>query len=702
MSTLIVVAMMFLSVGYIFIVNVHKSEHAHEMRIAEGIISGLSGKLETLNLDYARWSAALDNVKSANTDWVYANMGTGVTETQTVDIMVILRPDGDALFGWQLGSGEASNPKLLPARVINSLIDMLRELPVSKSEARSGVFLLDANPVMLSIARISPEESGSISEESKLPYLIMGYFLTDQKIGEAAAPFLITTLEISSKPKADSRAIPLTDTDGRVLGFITWESMGSAELDALSHFALPGLIALGLLAAYIISASRSSLMLTDQLAASERLARDASLSDDLSRLRNRLAFMEKVGHADTRKAALSGSFAVIYIDLNGFKAVNDTVGHAGGDELIRRFSARLRNTMPESAFVARLSGDEFIVLLESSDDVTATADLAGRVIALFEQPFDLGGESVTLSASVGYANATGNREPEQVVHQADVAMYHAKTTGADSAVEYNPELERNSVKKKQIEIAIRNGLAADEFQVVYQPIIRADDNTVDGVEALVRWESGDVGPISPGEFIPIAESAGLVVDIDSLVMREACALISGNPGIHLSLNMSSTLLRTPDHLERLSAVIQESGASADRIELELTEQMIVDDPETASVHLHRLRAAGFRLAIDDFGTGYTRISHLQDLPLDRLKIDGRFVTDLGRSSRANNLFLSMITLGNALDLKVVAEGIETPEQGELLAMLGCHYLQGYHFARPMPADDLRDYLEKDRTQLQVS
>jgi len=351
--------------------------------------------------------------------------------------------------------------------------------------------------------------------------------------------------------------------------------------------------------------------------------------------------------------------------------------------------------MPESAFVARLSGDEFVVLLDNINDVTAVADLAGKIIAIFQKPFDLGENTMTLSASVGYASAADNRRgPEQIVHQADVAMYHAKTSRARSAVRYDPELENASARKKQIEIAIRDGLAAEEFQVVYQPIVRAEDKSIDSVEALVRWKSGDIGPISPGEFIPIAESAGLAIDIDALVMREACELISQNPGLRLNLNMSSTLFQTPDHVRKLNAVLAEFGTPADQIELELTEHMIMEDPEAATEQLHRLKTAGFRLAIDDFGTGYSNISHLQDLPLDRLKIDGRFVTDLGRSTRANNLFLSMITMGNALDLKFVAEGIETRQQGELLAMLGCHYLQGYHFARPMPADDFHVHLQE--------
>jgi EAL domain-containing protein (putative c-di-GMP-specific phosphodiesterase class I) len=275
-------------------------------------------------------------------------------------------------------------------------------------------------------------------------------------------------------------------------------------------------------------------------------------------------------------------------------------------------------------------------------------------------------------------------------------MYHAKTTGAQVPVVYDPALESGAFRNKQIEEALRSGLENNEFSVVYQPILRSSDGQIDSVEALVRWSPEKLGPISPATFIPIAEETGLIADIGVLVMRKACSDLAALPGVKLNLNISPVQLRDPMFAENMKAIANEFDIRPMRIEFELTEGIIVNHPELACKTLSLLKDAGFGLALDDFGTGFSSIGYLRRFPFDRMKIDRSFIADIGKSSKANSLLQSLVTLGDALDLQVVAEGIETQEQGDLITLLGCEYLQGYFYSRPMPIEQFPAFASRNK------
>jgi len=282
--------------------------------------------------------------------------------------------------------------------------------------------------------------------------------------------------------------------------------------------------------------------------------------------------------------------------------------------------------------------------------------------------------------------APGSRSPCRCRHVS------CKKTGALEPVIYEPAFESGAFQKKQIEEALRRGIENDEIRVVFQPILRSEHDEIDSVEALVRWTSEDLGPISPDTFIPIAEDTGLISEIGHLVMRKACNDLARLPGVKLNVNVSPVQLRDPMFIENMKAIAENYDIEPMRIEFELTEGIIVDHPELACNRLNLLKDAGFGLALDDFGTGFSSIGYLRRFPFDRLKIDRSFTAELGKTSKANGLMQSLITLGDALDLPVVAEGIETAGQAELLTLLGCDYQQGFYYSRPMPIEDVSAFI----------
>jgi EAL domain-containing protein (putative c-di-GMP-specific phosphodiesterase class I) len=281
-------------------------------------------------------------------------------------------------------------------------------------------------------------------------------------------------------------------------------------------------------------------------------------------------------------------------------------------------------------------------------------------------------------------------------------MYRSKEQSARHPVAYVPAFESGVQKKKQIEEALRMGLENGELSVFYQPIVDASSHDMTGVEALLRWNSEQLGPVSPASFIPIAEESGLIVDIGKFVIKQACDDMAAWPGVKVNINVSPAQLRDPMFVENVIAIVELAGINPKRIEFELTEGIVVSHPELARQKLEELKTAGFTVALDDFGTGFSSIGYLRQLPFDKLKIDRSFVSDIGESDKANSLLQSLVTLGSALDLRVVAEGVETREQAKLIHLLGCDLLQGFFFSKPMPIAELRSTFGKGRVVKLVS
>jgi diguanylate cyclase (GGDEF)-like protein len=434
---------------------------------------------------------------------------------------------------------------------------------------------------------------------------------------------------------------------------------------------------------------RASLQERDTLAA--QLEHQA-FHDSLTDLANRALFNDRVRHALARARRDGGSLAVLFVDLDDFKVVNDSLGHAGGDRLLREVAARLRGCVREPDTVGRLGGDEFAILAEGADAATAGV-LAERVLATLSAPFPLVGGQVTIRASVGVAvDEQLTLDDAQLLRNADIAMYAAKSRGKGAYEVFKPSMLRSVRDRRDVTAALHGAIERGELVVHYQPIVDLHSGQLAGAEALVRWPRPDRGLVPPAEFIPIAEETGLVVEIDRFVLRQACrqlAVWNADAGpLLLHVNLSAHHLLRNDLAATVTAALRESRLPPECLTLEITESVLMQDLDLAVVRLQELKQLGVHLAIDDFGTGYSSLAYLRQMPIDALKIDKAFVDGVAGGAEESAVARAILALAATLRLDTVAEGVEHPEQAAALAELGCRWAQGYHFSRPVPAADM--------------
>ncbi|MEM9553801.1 MAG: EAL domain-containing protein [Acidobacteriota bacterium] len=423
--------------------------------------------------------------------------------------------------------------------------------------------------------------------------------------------------------------------------------------------------------------------------------RHAALRDDLTGLANRALFMDRLENALERARRAPNGFAVVFLDLDRFKSVNDSLGHVAGDALLRALGDRLRRCLRPGDTVARLGGDEFALLLDDIENQAAVEVVAGRIRAMLHLPFDVASEQVYATASLGIVLVLeGSERAEEVIRDADIAMFRAKAerakTGRTSYVVFERAMHTEAVATLRLETDLRQAVDDGlQFRVLYQPVIDLRSDRPAGAEALVRWLHPERGLLSPADFLPLAAELGLTPAIGWRVLDEACRRAAGWPdSVSISVNLDGAQLASVELVDRVEAALEQSGLAPERLRLELTESMIVDNPAATARVLERLRDDGVRCDIDDFGTGYSSLAQLKRFPLDRLKIDRSFVRTLLEERDDAEIVRATIELAHALGLEVVAEGIETQEQLDRLCALGCDYGQGYLFARPAPARDV--------------
>ena len=438
---------------------------------------------------------------------------------------------------------------------------------------------------------------------------------------------------------------------------------------------------------------------TSQREAAEALSQLA-LHDPLTALPNRSLFMDRLGQALHRLERRDRVLAVLFVDLDRFKAINDRFGHAAGDETLRAVSSRLREVLRPHDTVARLGGDEFVVLCEDLEDDRAAVRVAERVLAALERPIQCGDHTVVSSASIGIAlTRRSDTTPDALLRDADMAMYRAKETGRNRIELFDNTARLRSQARVQTAEELRLGVDSGQLRVVYQPIVHLGQATPAGVEALVRWQHPRRGLLAPAEFIQVAEDTGLVVPLGAWVLRQACRdlteiLDRGAVGSDLvmSVNLSARQLSTPGLLPMVERVLSEFGLAPWRLCFEITESVLMDDVDLAIPVLSKLRDLGVRLAIDDFGTGYSSLGYLRRFPVDIVKLDRAFVAGLGSDSAADAITAAVINLGHALGLSVIAEGVENEDQLTVLRALRCDRAQGYLWSAPQAAAPLAEWI----------
>ena len=412
--------------------------------------------------------------------------------------------------------------------------------------------------------------------------------------------------------------------------------------------------------------------------------------DALTGLPNRTLLADRVGQAIARAHRRGGKLAVLFLDLDRFKNVNDSLGHAIGDLLLTAVAVRIKGCLREEDTAARLGGDEFIISLPDVVDAAEAASVAGRILAELARPFAIGEHQLHADGSIGISlyPRDGNTA-ETLMRNADTAMYHAKESGRANYQFFNAQMTERVSHRLTMETELRRALERGEFALHYQPLVNLNGARIEGAEALLRWPQSDRRMLPPTEFIPIAEETGLIIPLGEWVLLEACAQAQAwqarQPGLRIAVNLSARQFRQRDLIGMVERVLGETGLAPGLLELELTESMLMHHAEETVMILQRLNEMGVRLAIDDFGTGYSSLSYLKRFPLHTLKVDRSFVRDISTDPDDAAIVTAIVAMARSLGLNVIAEGVETEEQAAFLGSLACQQAQGYYFGRPMPA-----------------
>jgi diguanylate cyclase (GGDEF)-like protein len=661
----------------------------------------------------AIWSSLVLELREPRPDWAWVddNVGTWLNYVFSHDADIILDANDKPVYA--IRDGVRADPASFAtyADAASPLIEAARErtrdapnpherLPGRGIGPRTTVrtspraihatdlVLIHGRAAAMSVMRVIPEASDAALTPGREPLLVSIRYLDTSFTTNLAKIQLVAGAHIhgSARLRPGEHSLPLVSSRGKNVGFLAWrpDRPGRAVWSAMAPNAGAALAALlAALAALIFSVTK--LMHKDaqslehlaaahlELQVKEAQAYHLAYHDALTGLPNRALFNSVV---DQQAGDLSGTrpWAVLLVDLDRFKQVNDTLGHLGGDQLIQQVSARLQGLIGPTDVVARLGGDEFAILLDGRPGCSEFANVADAMVAAVREPFIILGTSVFIGASIGiasYPSCTGDRS--ELMRMADIAMYRAKAEGRDGYRFFSEDMDESVKLRRGIEQDLREAIEHSQgLTVHYQPQMDATGLQVIGLEALLRWEHPVRGLLSPEAFIPIAEETGLIRDLGQLVLREACIVARAWPALSIAVNLSPVQFRTRDLAAELIGIVREAGAAPSQIELEVTESILLDNDAVVRTALTELRRAGFRIALDDFGTGYSSLRYLSEFEVDKIKIDRSFTS----------------RLGDAMGLSVLAEGVETPEQQAFLEHAGCNELQGFLFSAAVPAASL--------------
>jgi len=550
-------------------------------------------------------------------------------------------------------------------------------------EARYASLIANASDVIMIVAADGVLRFASPASERTLglrPEDITGKNLPELWAGEDAERLRMFLAELAATPSGTVGPVELRIERGSKRYVI--ESVGSnlSEDPAVQGLAL------------------NFRDISERKALEEQL-RQLAFHDPLTLLANRNLFRDRVQHALTLAQRGQSSVAVMFLDLDNFKNINDSLGHDAGDDLLQAVAQRIVKTTRSSDTVARLGGDEFAVLLEGIATISEVERLASALVETLDRPFQLDGTEVRVGASIGVAFSTPDAGAETLLSNADIAMYHAKAAGKGRYITFQPQMQDMLHERLRLEADIGRALAHEEFFLEYQPIVDLGTRSLLGVEALVRWRHPDAGVLMPARFIQVVEECGQIDKLGRWVLRQACRdlcgwrrAVAGGSGLRLAVNISARHLQHGDLVQDVAQALQESGLEAGNLVIELTESTIMYNTDANLERFHRLKALGVRLAIDDFGTGYSSLSYLHRFPIDILKIDRSFVSSLTNSENGPELARAVVTLGETLGLDTVAEGIELEPQVAALLALGCVAGQGFLFAKAGSLEELSNSL----------
>jgi diguanylate cyclase (GGDEF)-like protein len=554
---------------------------------------------------------------------------------------------------------------------------------------------LAGRPAVIAAAAVGPVGGLLAVGDNAAPIVMSVKFIDKGALAGIASQLRLTNLrklENEPAPPGDL-TYELDGPQGHSIARFAWtpRQPGAEIVSSVIPFIAVALAGFTLLAAFVLRYMRRTAV---AIAAGESRLRHLAMHDPLCGLPNRIFFGERLEAVIEEVRASSAAAAVFYIDLDHFKDVNDTLGHPVGDELIRNVTLRLSHALRGDDLVARLGGDEFAVISSVGDDSAKMAAVAQRIIAALCAPYAINRQNIVIGASIGIAIIDRNcGTAADIMRYADMALYRAKNEGRNRACIYDAAMDADLSNRKLLEGDLREAIENHQLRLLYQPIVNKSGETVVGVEALCRWTHPTRGEIPPSEFIAVAEHSGLIIELGAWVLREACLDGKAWPGLTVSVNVSPLQFRRTDFFDVVQNTLNETEFDPARLEIELTESVLLGNVDTAEAGMLRLRALGVRLALDDFGTGYSSLLYLRRLPFDKLKIDRSFVLSIEKAADAAAIVHAVVSLGRGLGMKVTAEGVETADQQLFLRAAGVHFMQGYRFGRAVTAAEISARLQ---------
>ncbi len=688
--------------------NIDDRSIAREARAVNVGLSEIAQRLPVEQDSAAIWDDAVINLRANNRPWIADNLAEWMSSYFGHDRVYILDAQNRPVRAVEKG---VAADGLIYDQDRNALAPLVSGLRKQMAAAAQGVpdsteavtgmgvrdlvVLAGDMPALASVRPIVPS-SDAVQQAPGSEFLHISLRFVDQSVAEEIGrKFEVHGLAFESTAQTNDERIaaPLLNAQNRIVGFFSWVPQEPAyELIRDTAPVIGGGVAIAALAVIMLLGRlrRTSTMLEISKAQASFLA----FHDSLTGIPNRALFEDRLDQALANRRRTGSRLALHYIDLDRFKHVNDTLGHPAGDELIRRSAKRLAALVDEVDTVARLGGDEFAVIQFEVTDIQSAVALGQEIVAAFEPPFDLAGSEARVGASVGVTVASDSDvTAEDLMRQADIALYEAKDNGRARCQLFAGELDDAVREKRALEMDLRSALAAGSgLHLVYQPIFGTHSGAVVGAEALVRWEHQERGRLSPASFIGLAEERGLIGQLGMWVLGEACSYAVKSQLPWVAVNASPLQFRDERFADRVFQILAETGLEAKRLEIEITEGLLLQNSPMVQETLMRLRARGIRIALDDFGTGYSSISYLRNHGVDKLKIDQSFTAQLGKNGEIDGIVRSIIDLGRAMHMGVTAEGVETETQRQLLGAMGCDQLQGYLLARPLPPMELEAML----------
>jgi diguanylate cyclase (GGDEF)-like protein len=692
-------AMSALVAGFL-VYAVHEADRTmweRQSRIVSHVLDEQFAKITHDQESVTIWDETLMRVHAEplDFDWLDHNLGIWLYEYFGHDRAYVLNGEDQPIYG--MAGGERAPPSsFTTARsAVTPLIRSVRETiaaaaadPEAGAGSISNLVMIEARPALASVAQIVSDTGESLAPGE--PFLHVSLrFLDGSFLERLMQQYLLKNARFAWNRElgAAEAALPLKRNSGAVLGYLVWEPErpGQSVLIRTGPVLAAALLLVGFIISLLVRRLRRA---SQELQTSEAQAQHLAFHDPLTGLANRTLFNDRLDRALAEVRRDGSRLALLCLDLDRFKHVNDTLGHPAGDDLIRELSQRLIGLIRGSDCVARLGGDEFaIVQTDVGPDADVTA-LCDRIIHAVSQPFRLLGSSAFVGVSIGVAVAPqGGVDRAELMRKADIALYAAKSTGRNRFRTFTEDMDVSVQRRREIETELREAIASgDQFCIHYQPLYSADGQmAITGIEALLRWKHPRHGLIPPGTFVAIAEETGLIHPIGDWVMREACLAAQRWPIQRLAVNVSAVQFRSAGFAAKVLGLVDAIGMKPGRLELEITEGVLLDTTELSATTLTTLRAAGVRIALDDFGTGYSSLTYLQKYPVDKIKIDRSFIQNLDSDAASNALVQAMVDLARAMGVEVTAEGVETAAQREFLTRIGCNELQGYLLSHPVEA-----------------